>query len=52
MFERGIRQPGLLVLAAYARLANLYVEALIYDGIDLPRRLPAQVKSEGIKATR
>ncbi len=52
MFERGIRRPGLLILAAYAQVANVYVEALIYDEIDLPRRLPAQVKSEGIKARR
>jgi len=49
MFERGIRQPGLLVLAAYARVANVYVEALIYDEVDLPRRLPAISKGEGVK---
>jgi len=49
MYERGIRQPSLLVLAAYARVANVYVEALIFDNLDLPNRLPAKVKSEGIK---
>ena len=52
MFERGIRQPGLLVLAAYARAANVYLEALITDDVDLPRRLPAKTKSEGIKKGR
>jgi transcriptional regulator with XRE-family HTH domain len=52
MFERGVRQPSLLILAAYARVANIYVEALIYDDLDLPRRLPAEAKSEGIKRRR
>lgn len=52
MFERGIRQPGLLVLIAYAKVANVYVEALIHDDVDLPRRLPASAKSEGIKTRR
>ena len=52
MFERGIRQPRLPILAAYARTANVYVEALITDDIDLPRRLPAESKSEGIKRRR
>ncbi len=52
MFERGIRQPGLLILAAYAKVANVYVEALISDDADLPRRLPAERKSEGIKNRR
>lgn len=52
MFERGIRQPSLLILAAYAEVANVYVEALIFDDVDLPRRLPAHRKSEGIKIKR
>src|SRR5712692_7216103 len=49
MYERGIRQPPLPILAAYAKVANVYVEALIKDDLDLPRRLPADRKSEGIK---
>ena len=49
MFERGIRQPGLLILAAYAKAANVYIEALIRDDVDLPGRLPAKRKSEGAK---
>jgi transcriptional regulator with XRE-family HTH domain len=52
MFERGVRQPSLLILAAYAMVANVYVEALIYDEVDLPRRLPAKSKSEGIQRRR
>lgn len=34
-FERGVREPSLLVLLAYARLANISVESLIDDKIDL-----------------
>lgn len=52
MFERGVRQPALLILAAYAKVANVYVEALIFDDVDLPRRLPASSKSEGIRTRR
>ncbi len=52
MFERGIRQPSLLILAAYAKIANVYIEVLIGDDIDLPRHLPAERKSEGIKRRR
>lgn len=37
------------VLFEYARAANLYVDALIDDGLDLTDRLPARKKSEGIR---
>jgi transcriptional regulator with XRE-family HTH domain len=49
MFERGIRQPSLPILVAYAQVANVYVEVLIKDEVDLPRQLPAKTKSEGVK---
>lgn len=49
MYERGVRQPTLLVLAAYAKAANIYVDVLISDEVDLPQRLPAKLKSEGVK---
>jgi transcriptional regulator with XRE-family HTH domain len=49
MFERGIRQPSLPILLAYAQAANVYIEALIVDEVDLPRHLPAARKSEGVK---
>jgi transcriptional regulator with XRE-family HTH domain len=48
-FELGTREPELGVLLRYARVANLAVEALIDDELDLPVRLPSAVKSEGIK---
>jgi transcriptional regulator with XRE-family HTH domain len=48
-FEAGGREPSLLVLLAYARAANISVESLIDDELDLPNELPALLKSEGIK---
>ena len=47
-FELGRRQPNLLTLLAYANAANLYVDALILDSVDLPEKLPSLIKSEGI----
>jgi transcriptional regulator with XRE-family HTH domain len=48
-YERGEREPPLPVLLEYARAANLYVEVLIDDALDLPENLPARKKSEGVK---
>ena len=48
-FERGVREPKLLVLLSYARVAGVYVDALIDDELDLPSTLPARTKSEGIR---
>lgn len=48
-YELGTREPPLAVLLQYARAANLYVEALIDDDIDLPENLPAKSKSEGMR---
>ncbi|MGC2236775.1 MAG: hypothetical protein WA584_11475 [Pyrinomonadaceae bacterium] len=48
-YELGTRLPPYNVLLAYARSANIYVEVLIDDEIDLPKKLPSKIKSEGIK---
>ena len=48
MFERGIRVPPLPVLLEYARAANIYVEVLIDDSLDLPVKLPSTSKHEGL----
>lgn len=47
-FERGLREPSLLTLLAYAEAANVWVEALIKDTVDLPDDLPSPVKHEGV----
>jgi transcriptional regulator with XRE-family HTH domain len=46
-FERGVREPSLLVVLQYARTAGIYVEALIDDELDLPDKLPAAPKHKG-----
>ena len=51
-YELGQREPPLPVLLEYARLANVYLDALADDELDLPERLPARRKSEGIKVKR
>ena len=48
-YERGKREPPLMILLEYARLANVYVEALIDDDLDLPDELPSPAKSEGVR---
>jgi transcriptional regulator with XRE-family HTH domain len=48
-YERGIREPPLLVLLQYARISNVLVEVLIDDDLDLPDDIPPKSKSEGVR---
>lgn len=48
-YERGIREPPLLVLLQYARMSNVLVEVLIDDELDLPDQIPPKSRSEGIR---
>ena len=40
-FERDLREVTLPLLLRYARIAGVYVDYLIDDELDLPKRLPA-----------
>jgi transcriptional regulator with XRE-family HTH domain len=48
-YERGVREPPLPVLLQYAKAANVLVEVLIDDELDLPEQLPSKSRSEGIR---
>ncbi len=43
-YERGEREPSLLTLLEYARVANVSTDVLIDDRLDLPAKLPAKRK--------
>jgi transcriptional regulator with XRE-family HTH domain len=45
-FENGKREPSLLVLLAYARLAGLSTDYLIDDKLSLPEKLPGNYKTK------
>jgi transcriptional regulator with XRE-family HTH domain len=47
-YELGKRDPPLAVLLKYARAANVYVDVLIDDELNLPDQLPSPTKHEGI----
>jgi hypothetical protein len=42
-FELGKREPSLLTLLAYARVAGIHLEDLVDDNIALPPELPGRV---------
>ena len=48
-FERGAREPSLLTLLEYARMAGVWIDVLVDDDLNLPENLPARAKKEGIK---
>jgi transcriptional regulator with XRE-family HTH domain len=43
-YERGEREPSLIILLQYARVANVSTDVLIDDRLDLPAKLPAKSK--------
>lgn len=42
-FELGRREPSLLTLLAYARVAGIHLEELVDDNLELPTQLPGKV---------
>jgi len=51
-YELGTSEPPLPVLLEYARLANVWMDVLVDDELDLPAKLPAKTKHEGVRPRR
>src|SRR5207302_9930497 len=49
-FERGTTEPHLSVLLEYARAAGVHMEDIVDDELDLPAKLPGNVKYKGIRS--
>lgn len=52
MYESGRRIPGLMVLREYAKLGGVWMDVLVADELDLPRKLPAHPTSGGVERKR
>lgn len=48
-YELGRREPPLMILLEYARVANVWMDVLVNDDLDLPNKLPSAKKHEGVK---
>jgi transcriptional regulator with XRE-family HTH domain len=46
-YERGVREPSVIVLLRYARAAGVCMDVLVDDDLDLPVKLPAKPKHAG-----
>jgi transcriptional regulator with XRE-family HTH domain len=47
-YELGEREPPLTVLLSYARLANVHLEVLADDKLDLPEAIPSRKTHAGV----
>ena len=45
-YERGILEPPLHIIAAYSDVANIFVEFIIRDELDIPDSLPSKGKKK------
>jgi transcriptional regulator with XRE-family HTH domain len=48
-YELGYREPSLIILLQYARAANVILDVLADDELDLPERLPSPTRHEGVR---
>ena len=46
-YENDEREPTLMTLLAYARVAAVHLEDIVDDDLDLPSRLPGRVRYRG-----
>jgi transcriptional regulator with XRE-family HTH domain len=48
-YELDKNEPPLEILLKYARVAGVHMEDLVDDELDLPAKLPGNVKCQGLK---
>lgn len=48
-FERGEREPPLIVLLRYSELSKIWLNALVNDEINLPMDIPSPQMHSGVK---
>lgn len=51
-YELGAREPSLRVLLEYARLANVHLEVLADDNLNLPDEIPSRKIHGGVERKR
>jgi len=51
-YERGTKEPPIFVIVRYAEVANVWVDVLVKDSLDLPNIIPSLRKHEGIRRKR
>ena len=48
-YEGGKREPTLMMILQYARVAGVHMEDIVDDELDLPEKLPGNVRYQGLK---
>jgi len=48
-YESGKREPTLMTILQYARAACIHMEDIVDDELDLPAKLPGNVRYQGLK---
>ena len=51
-YERGTKEPPIFVIMKYAEVANVWIDVLVRDSLDLPHIIPSKRKHEGLKRRR
>ena len=51
-YELDKNEPSLTTLLSYARVAGIHMEDLVDDELDLPAKLPGNVRYQGLKRSR
>jgi transcriptional regulator with XRE-family HTH domain len=51
-YERNAKLPPYFVLARYGDIANIWIDVLVRDSLDLPDKMPSRKKHEGVQHKR